>query len=73
MKLGGAEVKHNLQFLLRLHKLLLPRLPKGGVLHELVLTVMTANEVNGYGRTVSKEQATRGHRSTLRTGDGGKK
>lgn len=73
MKLGGAEVEHNLQFLLRLRKFLLPRLPKGGVLHELALTAMTANEVNSYGRTVSKKQATRGHQSKLRAGDGAKK
>jgi len=73
MELGGAEAMHSLQFLLRLRKLLLPRLPNGGVLHEVILTVVTANEVNGCGRTISKEQATREHRSNLRIGDGGKK
>jgi len=53
---GRTEVKHDPQLLLRLRKLLLPGLPCGRVLHEVVLTIVTANEVNSPGRTVSEKQ-----------------
>ena len=47
IKSRRTNVKHNPQLLFRLHKFLLPRLPQGGVLHEIALAIVTADEVDG--------------------------
>jgi len=56
---GRTKGKHDPQLLFRLRKFLLPGFPYGGVLYEVILTIVTANEVNSCSRTESKEQATK--------------
>jgi len=68
----GTKFKHGPQLLFRLREFLLPGFPYGRVACEVVLTIVTANEVHSRARTVSKKQAVKKQRGSvqeLQTGD----
>lgn len=52
-----TKFKRDSQLLFRLCKFLFPRFPHGRVLYEVILAIVTANEVNSWGRRVTKKQA----------------